>query len=215
MKNYIGMVVLRPDINNEQMDFIQSDIISLFKQKAKVQMVWFLGKRKLDYKLKKHSEGIYLKFEILAKENKIEQLKEELKKNQNVIFFFVIQNENTQKDLHKIVKTHLPFSKGLPVANFQTNQPIKKVYLLVKKNIKLPFSESDIIAISEDIQKIFQHANSKIQEFVFTKNYFTTKKFNTIKDVENELKKTWKVEFVLGDNQNVGQQLLIQEKYLI
>ena len=215
MRNYIGMVVLRPDINNEHIDFIQSDIINLFKQKAKVQMVWFLGKRKLDYKLKKHTEGIYLKFDILAKENKIEQLKEDLKRNQNVIFFYVVQNENTQTNLHKIVKSHLPFKKGVPVANFKTEQPIKKVYLLIKKNIKLPFSESDIIAISEDIQKIYQHANSKIQEFVFTKSYFTTKKFKTIKDVENEFKKTWKVDFVLGDNQNVGQQLLIQEKYLI
>lgn len=53
MNKYIGMVILKPDIEKGQIDFIQSDIINLFKQNAKVQMIWHLGKRNLDYKIKK------------------------------------------------------------------------------------------------------------------------------------------------------------------
>ena len=216
MNKYIGMVILKPDIEKGQIDFIQSDIINLFRQNSKVQMVWYLGKRNLDYKIKKYTEGLYLKLEILAKANKIEQIKEQLKRNENVIFSIVINNDSENSKLPILKKHPLPFHKIKQENKLETHQEQgNKVYMLINKNIKLPFAESDIIGISTNIQNIFQHASKKINEYVFVKGYFTTKKFKNIKDVENELKRTWKVEFVLGDNPNVGQQLLIQEKYLI
>lgn len=216
MNKYIGMVILKPDIEKGQIDFIQSDIINLFRQNAKVQMVWYLGKRTLDYKIKKYTEGLYLKLEILAKAKKIEQIKEQLKRNENVIFSIVMNNESENNKLPILKRHPLPFHKVQQVNRLETlEEQGNKVYMLINKNIKLPFAESDIIGISTNIQNIFQHASKKINEYVFVKGYFTTKKFKNIKDVENELKRTWKVEFVLGDNPNVGQQLLIQEKYLI
>jgi len=216
MNKYIGMVILKPDIEKGQIDFIQSDIINLFKQNAKVQMVWHLGKRNLDYKIKKYTEGLYLKLEILAKAKKIEQIKEQLKRNENVIFSIVMNNESQNNKLPILKRHPLPFHKVPQVNKLETpTEQNNKVYMLINKNIKLPFAESDIIGISTNIQNIFQHASKKINEYVFVKGYFTTKKFKNIKDLENDFKRTWKVEFVLGDNQNVGQQLLIQEKYLI
>lgn len=216
MNKYIGMVILKPDIEKGQIDFIQSDIINLFRQNAKVQMVWHLGKRNLDYKIKKYTEGLYLKLEILAKTKKIEQIKEQLKRNENVIFSIIMNNESENNKLPILKRHPLPFHKVQQVNKLETHQEQQnKVYMLINKNIKLPFSESDILGISTNIQNIFQHASKKINEYVFVKGYFTTKKFKNIKDLENEFKRTWKVEFVLGDNPNVGQQLLIQEKYLI
>ena len=65
------------------------------------------------------------------------------------------------------------------------------------------------------IDHLVHYLVQKLQNYIFVKGYRTTKDFKVIKDVENELKRNWKVELVLGDNPNVGQQLLIQEKYLI
>ena len=81
MNKYIGMIILKPDIKKGKIDFVQSNIINLFKQTTKVERIWYLGKRQLDYKTKKYSEGIYLKIEILAKDKKIEKIKEILRQN--------------------------------------------------------------------------------------------------------------------------------------
>lgn len=216
MNKYIGMVILKPDIEKGQIDFIQSDIINLFKQKAKVQMVWYLGKRNLDYKIKKYTEGLYLKLEILAKAKKIEQIKEQLKRNENVIFSIVMNNESENNKLPILKRHPLPFHK-VPQVN-KLERPAEqnnKVYMLINKNIKLPFAESDILGVSSDVKKLYEFASKKIQEYIFVKGYFTTQSFKNIKDVENEFKRTWQIEFLLGGNNNVGQRLLIQEKYLI
>ena len=47
------------------------------------------------------------------------------------------------------------------------------------------------------------------------KGYRTLKPFKIIKEVEKELKAYRKVQFVLDGNSNVGQELIIQERYLI
>ena len=69
--------------------------------------------------------------------------------------------------------------------------------------------------MSEDINRLFQVAYKKLQEYVYVKGFHTTKELRNMKDIENELKKYWKVQFTLGDNINVGQELSIQEKVLI
>lgn len=216
MNQYIGMIILKPDIKKGKIDFIQSNIINLFKQTTKVERVWYLGKRVLDYKTKKYSEGICLKIEILAKDKKIEKIKEILRQNENVIFSIIMNNESEKNTFPVIKKKYFPMYKAQKEEKIETyqNQP-KKVYMLINKNKKLPFSESDILNISTNLQMILLQANKKIEENVFVNGYYTTKKFRNIKEVETEFKRTWKVDFVFGDNANVGQQLLIQERDLI
>ena len=216
MNQYIGMIILKPDIKKGKIDFIQSNIINLFKQTTKVERVWYLGKRVLDYKTKKYSEGIYLKIEILAKDKKIEKIKEILRQNENVIFSIIMNNESEKNTFPVIKKKYFPMYKAQKEEKIETyqNQP-KKVYMLINKNKKLPFSESDILNINTNLQMILLQANKKIEENVFVNGYYTTKKFRNIKEVETEFKRTWKVDFVFGDNANVGQQLLIQERDLI
>lgn len=216
MNKYIGMIILKPDIKKGKIDFIQSNIINLFKQTTKVERVWYLGKRGLDYKTKKYSEGIYLKIEILAKDKKIEKIKEILRQNENVIFSIIMNNESEKNTFPVIKKKYFSMYKAQKEEKIETYQnQSKKVYMLINKNKKLPFSESDILNISTNLQMILLQANKKIEENVFVNGYYTTKKFRNIKEVETEFKRTWKVDFVFGDNANVGQQLLIQERDLI
>lgn len=213
---FIAMIILKPDIKEKRINNVQSCILNMFEQNTKVQKVWYLGKQKLDFKNKKYSEGIYLKLDILARPKKIERIRQELRKNQDILSSIIMNNDSEKNNKLPTLKiSKLPFYKNMPVNNISINEQGKKVYMLISKNIKLPFAESNILAISEDDKKIYQYANQKLQNYIFVKGYRTTKDFKVIKDVENELKRNWKVELVLGENPNVGQQLLIQEKYLI
>ena len=178
-------------------------------------MTYFLGKKKLDYPIKKYTEGYHLKFEIETNEKRITQIKSILKANSNVIFHFVINNEAQRNTLPILKKVRNPFKINQKETSYTPISQNTKVYMLISKNLKLPFAESNIIAMSEDINRLFQVAYKKLQEYVYVKGFHTTKELRHMKDIENELKKYWKVQFTLGDNINVGQELSIQEKVLI
>ena len=212
---YLAMVVLNPNISKRKIDFIQGGIVSLFEQKSRVNKTYFLGKRKLDYPVKKFEEGYHIKFEIDSNEKKIAQIKNILKSNSNVIFHFIINNEAQKNTLPILRKVRNPFKPTPKVNYFEPISENSKVYMLISKNLKLPFNESNILAISEDIDRLFQVAYKKLQEYVYVKGFHTTKELKNMKDIENELRKYWKVQFTLGDNINVGQELSIQEQKMI
>ena len=160
---YLAMVVLNPNISKRKIDFIQGGIVSLFEQKSKVKKTYFLGKKKLDYQIKNYTEGYYLKFEIECNNKKIAQIQDILKSNSNVIFHFIINNETEKSNLPILKKLKSPF-QTMPKVNFtEKNTSSQTVYMLISKNLKLPFSESNILAISEDIEKLFQVACKKLQ----------------------------------------------------
>lgn len=213
---YIAMIILNPDIPTEQIDFIQSNITNLFEQYSNVQKVWFLGKKKLDYKIKKHTDGYYLKLEVQAKDSKINNLKEILKNNKYVIFSLIIKNEDNKNNLPIIKKVTPSFPKSNQVNSLNAIcNPTEKVYILISKNLKLPFAESNILVMSNDINKIFKYASKELQNYIYVKGYKALSTMKTIKDLEKELRKKWKIEFVLGNNPNIGQELVIKEKNLI
>lgn len=212
---FIAMVILNPNIQTNQIDLIQSNITTLFEQYCKIQKVWHLGKRKLDYKIKKYTEGYYLKLEILAKDKKIDNIKSILKNNKHIIFSLIMKDEDNKNNLPIIKKATMPFTKHSQIDNININVGNRNVYMLISKNMKLPFSESNILAISDDENRIFKYANKEIQKYIYVKGYKAISKFRTIKDLENELKRKCKVTFVLGQNSNIGQELLVQKQSLI
>ena len=212
---FIAMIILNPNIPIGKIDFIQSNISNVFEQNSKIQKVWFLGKKKLDYKIKKYTQGYYLKFEIMAKDKKVEEIKSILKNNTNIIFSFIMKDQEKKNNLPIIKKNPLPFTRAVRINTLNTTNQNTKVYLLISKNLKLPFAESNILAIGTDINKIFEYANKELQNYIYVKGYKALATMKNIKDLERELKHKWKVEFVLGNNPNIGQELLIQEKNLI
>lgn len=215
MNNYMAVVILRPTIDETQIDFVQTKILNLFEPKTKVKKVWYLGKKKLDYSNKKYNKGHFIKIELTGKEKLIEEIREELRQNKDIIFSVIINNQSEQPKLPVLKMKKSNFYKNIQVNSLELNGHGKKVYLLISRNLKLPFAESNIIAISENKENIYQVANKKIQEYVYSKGYYTLKPFKIIKEVENEFRKTGKVQFALEKNPNLGQELLIQEKYLI
>ena len=212
---YLAMVVLNPNISKSKIDFIQGGIVTLFEQKSKVKKTYFLGRKKLEYPVKNYTEGYHLKFDIECNEKKISQIKDILKSNSNVIFNFIVNNEVEKNTLPILKKVRNPFKTTPIVKYMENNTSSQKIYMLISKNLKLPFAESNILAISEDINRIFEVAVKKLQEYIYVKGFHTIKELKNMRDIENELKKYWKVQFTLGDNINVGQELLIQEKIMI
>lgn len=215
MSKFIAMIILKPDIKNKRIDTVQNAILNMFEQNTKVHKIWYLGKQQLDFKNKKYTEGIYLKLDVSAKSKKVEKIRQGLRKNQDVLSSIIMINDNTKSYLPKLNVQRLPFYKDTSINTIPLNNQNKKVYLLISKNIKLPFAESDIIAVSDNENKILQYANKKIYEFIYMKGYRTLKNFKIITDVEKDLKRYGKVQFLLDNNSNVGQELLIQEKNLI
>lgn len=212
---YLAMVVLNPNISKRKIDFIQGGIVTLFEQKSKVKKTYFLGRKKLEYPVKNYTEGYYLKFDIECNEKKISQIKDILKSNSNVIFNFIVNNEVEKNTFPILKKVRNPFKTTPIVKYMENNTSSQKIYMLISKNLKLPFAESNILAISEDINKIFEVAVKKLQEYIYVKGFHTIKELKNMRDIENELKRYWKVQFTIGDNINVGQELLIQEKMMI
>ena len=215
MSKFIAMIILKPDIKNKKIDTVQNAILNMFEQNTKVHKIWYLGKQQLDFKNKKYTEGIYLKLDISAKSKKVEKIRQGLRKNQDVLSSIIMINDNTKSYLPKLNVQRLPFYKETSINTIPLNNQNKKVYVLISKSIKLPFAESDIIAVSDNENKILQYANKKIYEFIYMKGYRTLKNFKIITDVEKDLKRYGKVQFLLDNNSNVGQELLIQEKNLI
>lgn len=212
---YLAMVVLNPNISKRKIDFIQGGIVTLFEQKSKVKKTYFLGRKKLEYPVKNYTEGYHLKFDIECNKKKISQIKDILKSNSNVIFNFIVNNEVEKNTFPILKKVRNPFKTTPIVKYMENNTSSQKIYMLISKNLKLPFAESNILAISEDINRIFEVAVKKLQEYLYVKGFHTIKELKNMRDIENELKKYWKVQFTLGDNINVGQELLIQEKIMI
>lgn len=215
MNKFLVMIILKPDIRDKRINNIQNCILNLFEQNTNVKKVWYLGRQKLDYKSKRYNEGIFLKLDITAKPKKIEQIREILRKNPDILSSVIMNNDNEKNKLPSLKLRKLQFNKKIPIYNTSICNQDKKIYILISKNIKLPFSQSDIVAISEDEGKILQYANKKIQEYLFIKGYRTLKPFKIVNDVEKELRTAKRVQFTLGNNSSVGQELLIQEKYLI
>lgn len=214
MNKFLVMIILKPDIKENRINTIQSSILNLFEHNTKVRKVWYLGKRKLDFKNKQYTEGIYFKLDIFSNLKRIEQIRQELRRNQDILFSIIMNNENEKKTKLPLIKFRkLPFYKNTQTSHISDNG--RKIFMLISKNVKLPFAESDIVAISEDENKILSMANKKLQEFIYVKGFRTLKPFKVIKEVEHELKRVRKVQFSLDTNPNVGQELIIQERYLI
>ena len=216
MNKFLVMVILKPDIKEKRINKVQNSILNLFEQNTKVKKVWYLGKSRLDYKNKNYSEGVYLKLDITAKPKKIESIRQELRNNQDILSCIIMNNDSEkQNKLPKLKMKRLSFNNNMQMSNTEIHKNEKKVYVLINQNTKSPFAKSNVIAISDNEDKIIQFASKKVQEYLYIRDYQTLKKFNNIKDIENELKRIKKIQLIFDNNPNIMKDLVIQEKYLI
>ena len=218
MNKYNAIIVIKPDMKKSKIEGTENKILNLFEQKTNIKKVWYQGKKRLDFKNNKYTEGIHLKLEILAKANQIEDIKSILTQMKEVLcsMIFVVETEKTKLSL--LEKCKRPFNRNNEIPRLTantTNKTNKNVYLLISKNLKLPFSQTDIIAISDNIEKIIETGCQKIKEYLYIKGYTPMENYSSIKDIEKCFRNSQNMKFLLNNNVNVGQELVIQEKTLI
>ena len=137
MNKFLVMVILKPDIKENRINTVQSSILNLFEQNTKVKKVWYLGKKKLDFKNKRYAEGIYLKLDIFAHSKRIEQIRSELRKNQDILSSIIMNNDSEKRSKLPLIKIkRLPFYKNISINNISVNNNGKKVYMLISKNVR-------------------------------------------------------------------------------
>lgn len=209
MNKFIAMIIFKPDIKEKRITNIQNSVVSLFEQNSKVKRIWYLGKRKLDFKSQKYSEGIYLKLDILIREKKIEQLKQLLNKNKSILSFNIVMDSNSR--LFQLKRQNFSFCND--TKNPTTNSISRKVYLLIEKSSALPFSNSNILAISDNEKLLLKLAIEKVYDYIYRRHYKIP--FQTVAQLEKELKKTKKIELIFENVSDFKKEILIQEEHLI
>ena len=213
MNNYVVMAIISPKVSKRNLSIIQRNIVETVDKTAQIQNVYDLGKNELEYPIKKFKEGYHLKIEIQAKPKKIQELKETIKHNKNVIFSMVIQGQKVENVLSKMLKEYREGLVKLPKK--QQESINKKVYMLVSKNPYYPELKKKTLAMSDNKSKIMQKCMEEIKKYIYQKGYYTVKDFKRIRDIENELGKIFKVDLFSKDNKDEVTQFAIEERVLI
>ena len=213
MNNYVVMAIISPKVSKRNLSVIQRNIVETVDKTAQIQNIYDLGKSELEYPIKKFKEGYHLKIDIQAKPKKIQELKETIKHNKNVIFSMVIQGQKVENILSKMLKEYREGLVKLPKK--QQESINKKVYMLVSKNPYYPELEKKTLAMSDNKNKIMQTCMEEIKKYIYKKRYYTVKDFKRIRDIENELGKIFKVELFSNDNKDEVTHFAIEVIVLI
>ena len=92
MKEYELLIVLKPHIDSEE----TGKIIDKFEENitqfgGKINSTDKIGRKKLSYEIQKFRDGFYIVQKIELPENKVAELKRQLKLNENVIRYMLVK----------------------------------------------------------------------------------------------------------------------------
>ncbi|NQT95680.1 MAG: 30S ribosomal protein S6 [Candidatus Omnitrophica bacterium] len=92
MKSYEGLLILKPDLEKEQLqDIYQKLQENIKKHKGEIEGADELGKKALAYKIGKFKEGIYYLTKLKIEPSQIKALGSDLKLNEHVLRFMFTQ----------------------------------------------------------------------------------------------------------------------------
>lgn len=93
MNKYECIILVLPNITEEQQREIEDKYTNLIKQNGKFESSENLGKRKLAYEVKKNKEGIYIQFYFESDATFITELERQFRIDDNVMKFMVVKRE--------------------------------------------------------------------------------------------------------------------------
>ena len=94
MNSYETVVIINNKLKQEEIKNEIEKIQKLINEIGKVTKVEDLGKRKLAYEIKKHTEGYYCSFEFNSDGSKISELERFYRIEDNILKFMVIRKED-------------------------------------------------------------------------------------------------------------------------
>jgi len=96
MKNYEAMFIVRPDLNQEELDKTVKaieEIVTSNKGKINDSLNW--GKRQLSYKIGSHAEGAYQLVHFQIEPTAIKRLKEGYRLNEDIVRVLITKIEKS------------------------------------------------------------------------------------------------------------------------
>lgn len=101
MKDFVyeTMYILRPDLNDEQVDQAIAKYQTLIKDKgAEILETQHRGKRRLAYAIDKHREGVYIQMNYRAPGDVIAVMERAMRLNEEVIRYLTVKQEVRQEE---------------------------------------------------------------------------------------------------------------------
>lgn len=94
MRNYETVIILNPELNEEENKAVVEKFSGLISANGEVQKVDLWGKRKLAYLIEDFSEGYYVYAEFAAEPEFIKELERNYKISDAVIRYLVVNKES-------------------------------------------------------------------------------------------------------------------------
>lgn len=94
MNKYERIIIVNPKLNEKQQNEIENKYKKIINKNGNVISIENIGKKRLDYEVKKNKEGIYIEINFTSEASFIAELERQYKIDENVIKFIVIRKED-------------------------------------------------------------------------------------------------------------------------
>ena len=94
MNKYESVIIIKPNLEDREIEGIITEITDLINQDGKILKVDKKGIKKLAYEINKCKEGYYITFDFEAKSEIIIELERHYRINENIIKFITLKKED-------------------------------------------------------------------------------------------------------------------------
>ena len=94
MNKYESVIIIKPNLEEGEIEGIITEITDLIKQDGKVIEVDKKGIKKLAYEINKCKEGYFITFDFEVKSELIVELERHYRVNENIIKFITLRKED-------------------------------------------------------------------------------------------------------------------------
>lgn len=94
MNKYESVIIIKPNLEEGEIEGIITEITDLIKQDGKVIEVDKKGVKKLAYEINKCKEGYYITFDFEVRSELIIELERHYRVNENIIKFITLRKED-------------------------------------------------------------------------------------------------------------------------
>ena len=94
MNDYESVIIIRPNLDEVEIEGIITKITDLINQDGEVTKVDKIGVKKLAYEISKCKEGYYITFDFEADPSIISELERNYRINENIIKFITVKHDD-------------------------------------------------------------------------------------------------------------------------
>ena len=94
MNKYESIIIINPNCTDEALKALEDKFTGLINENGKVESYENMGKKKIEYEVKKNKEGFYVLINFEAKPDSITELERNYRITDEVIKFIVVRKED-------------------------------------------------------------------------------------------------------------------------